>query len=182
MNCISATETGFCTKWCTSNEQTPRPPSSAHHEPFRPSHRCSSFTIPLTIRCRIIWSNFSTQLRRTQGLNTEYLTVSVLFFSCSADHERDWPPCKVVFFRVGNQCAECKKLQQQQLWRTPSDRSIRSRSHQRRLHTTQSTKRHQTFSKVMYVNGEHSRTRWVRYLVSWANLLFRHGCQRMLCL
>ena len=20
------------------------------------------------------------------------------FFSCSADHERDWPPCKVVFF------------------------------------------------------------------------------------
>ena len=19
-------------------------------------------------------------------------------FSCSADHERDWPPCKVVFF------------------------------------------------------------------------------------
>ena len=22
----------------------------------------------------------------------------LLFFSCSADHERDWPPCKVVFF------------------------------------------------------------------------------------
>ena len=21
-----------------------------------------------------------------------------LFFPCSADHERDWPPCKVVFF------------------------------------------------------------------------------------
>ena len=20
------------------------------------------------------------------------------FFPCSADHERDWPPCKVVFF------------------------------------------------------------------------------------
>ena len=20
------------------------------------------------------------------------------FFSCSADHERDWPPCKVIFF------------------------------------------------------------------------------------
>ena len=35
------------------------------------------------------------------------------FFSCSADHERDWPPCKVVF-RVGNQCAECEKQQQQQ--------------------------------------------------------------------
>ena len=26
------------------------------------------------------------------------------FFPCSADHERDWPPCKV-FFRVGNQNA-----------------------------------------------------------------------------
>ena len=22
----------------------------------------------------------------------------LLFFPCSADHERDWPPCKVVFF------------------------------------------------------------------------------------
>ena len=35
------------------------------------------------------------------------------FFPCSADHKRDWPPCKVVFFRVGNQCAECEKQQQQ---------------------------------------------------------------------
>ena len=29
-------------------------------------------------------------------------TASLFFFSflfsCSADHERDWPPCKVVFF------------------------------------------------------------------------------------
>ena len=22
------------------------------------------------------------------------------FFTCSADHERDWPPCKVVFFEL----------------------------------------------------------------------------------
>ena len=22
----------------------------------------------------------------------------LLFFPCSADHERDWPPCKLVFF------------------------------------------------------------------------------------
>ena len=29
-------------------------------------------------------------------------------FPCSADHKRDWPPCKVVF-RVGNQYAECEK-------------------------------------------------------------------------
>ena len=28
-------------------------------------------------------------------------------FPCSADHERDWPPCKVVF-RVGNQYAEVR--------------------------------------------------------------------------
>ena len=25
-------------------------------------------------------------------------TFSYFFFPCSADHERDWPPCKVVFF------------------------------------------------------------------------------------
>ena len=35
-----------------------------------------------------------------------------IFFPCSADHERDRPPYKVVFFRVGNQCAECEKQQQ----------------------------------------------------------------------
>ena len=23
------------------------------------------------------------------------------FFPCSADHQRDWPPCKVVFFGLG---------------------------------------------------------------------------------
>ena len=34
------------------------------------------------------------------------------FFPCSADHERDWPPCKEVF-RIGNQCAECEKQQKQ---------------------------------------------------------------------
>ena len=27
-----------------------------------------------------------------------YQTFSSSFFPCSADHERDWPPCKVVFF------------------------------------------------------------------------------------
>ena len=32
----------------------------------------------------------------------------VCSFPCSADHELDWPPCKVVF-RVGNQYAECEK-------------------------------------------------------------------------
>ena len=36
-------------------------------------------------------------------------------FPCSADHERDWPPCKkvllLVVFRVDNQCADCDKQQ-----------------------------------------------------------------------
>ena len=76
MNCISATETGFCTKRWTSDEQTPRPPSPAHHKTFRPLHRYKSFAIPLTLRCRRVWSsNLSTQLRRPQGLNTGSLTM-----------------------------------------------------------------------------------------------------------
>ena len=69
-------ETGFCTKRCTSDEQTPRPPSPAHHKTFRLLHKYKSFAIPLTLRCRRVWSsNLSTQLRRTQGLNTESLTM-----------------------------------------------------------------------------------------------------------
>ena len=37
------------------------------------------------------------------------LTLLILLsFRCSADHGRDWPPCKVVIFRVGNQYAECE--------------------------------------------------------------------------
>ena len=76
MNCIAAVETGFCTKRCTSDEQTPRPPSPAHHKTFRPLHKYKSFPIPLTLRCRRVWSsNLSTQLRRTQGLNTGSLTM-----------------------------------------------------------------------------------------------------------
>ena len=76
MNCISAAETGFCTKRCTSDEQTPRPPSPAHHKTFRPLHKYKLFAIPLTLICRRVWSsNLSTQLRRTQGLSTESLTM-----------------------------------------------------------------------------------------------------------
>ena len=77
MNCISAAETGFCTERGTSDEQTPRPPSPAHHKTFRPLYKYKSFAILLTLRCRRVWSsNLSTQLRRTQGLNTESLTMS----------------------------------------------------------------------------------------------------------
>ena len=40
-----------------------------------------------------------------------YYAARLLFssFHCSADHERDWPPCNKVVFRVGNQYAEYKK-------------------------------------------------------------------------
>ena len=51
-------------------------------------------------------------------------TFSSSLFPCSADHERDWPPCKVVFWGVGNHtCAECEKqyfsLNKQQPIKTP---------------------------------------------------------------
>ena len=76
VNCIWAAGTGFCTKWCTSNEQTPRPPSSTHHLKFRLRRHDNSFTRPLSIRCRRVRSsNMSTQPRKTQGLNTESLAV-----------------------------------------------------------------------------------------------------------
>ena len=140
-----AAETGFCTKWCTSGGQTPRPPSSTRHFKFRLRRHRDSFTIPFSIRYRRVWSsNLSIQLRRTQTSNTESL--------------------------------RCLSL-----WQTPDNRTIRSNSHQRRLHTKQCTTGHETFSKTISVNGEHSRTWWVRYLVSWENLILGHCCQRMFC-
>ena len=36
--------------WCTSDEQTPRPPSSAYTQWFRPRHHLNSFIISLAIR------------------------------------------------------------------------------------------------------------------------------------
>ena len=147
VNCISAAETVFCFKSCTSDEQTPRLPSPAHHKTFRPAHQCNSFAIPLTLRCRRVWSsNLNTQLRRTQGVNTESLTMP----AAVADPKQS--------------------LDSEQI----SPATI--------AHTTQCTKIHQTFTKAICVNGEHSHTWWVHYLGSWANLLFRHGCQGIFCL
>ena len=57
------------------------------------------------------WYCMTIELRSPQIVDG----FSIFDSPCSADHERDWPPCKVVFFRVGNQCAECEK-QQQQSW------------------------------------------------------------------
>ena len=39
---------------------------------------------------------FSPNEQRARGVRCQ--TFSFSFFPCSADHERDWPPCKVVFF------------------------------------------------------------------------------------
>ena len=35
---------------------------------------------------------------RGGGGRCQTFTFTFTFFPCSADHERDWPPCKVVFF------------------------------------------------------------------------------------
>ena len=41
---------------------------------------------------------FSPNEQRAGGGGGRCQTFSFSFFPCSADHERDWPPCKVVFF------------------------------------------------------------------------------------
>ena len=43
---------------------------------------------------------FSERAARTGGGGGRCQTV--LFFPCSAEHERDWPPCQVVFFGLAN--------------------------------------------------------------------------------
>ena len=56
---------------------------------------------------------FSERAARAGGGGGALPDFFFFFFPCSADHERDWPPCKVlVVFRVGSQCAECEKQQQ----------------------------------------------------------------------
>ena len=64
----------------------------------------------------IFYFLFSLNEQRAGGGGGGEVGAARLFFSSfifpgSANHERDWPPCKIVFFRVGNQCAECKKQQ-----------------------------------------------------------------------
>ena len=44
----------------------------------------------------IIFSPNEQRARGGGGVRCQ--TFSFSFFPCSADHERDWPPCKVVFF------------------------------------------------------------------------------------
>ena len=42
--------------------------------------------------------SFFLRTSSAQGGGVRCQTFSFSFFLCSADHERDWPPCKVVFF------------------------------------------------------------------------------------
>ena len=42
---------------------------------------------------------FSERAARARGGGT-LPDFFFFFFPCSADHERDWPPCKVVFFEL----------------------------------------------------------------------------------
>ena len=39
----------------------------------------------------------------------------LLSFPCSADHERDWPPCIVVFFGLATNTLNVRNNKQQQL-------------------------------------------------------------------
>ena len=41
---------------------------------------------------------FSERAARSEGGGGGALPDFFFFFPCSADHERDWPPCEVVFF------------------------------------------------------------------------------------
>ena len=44
------------------------------------------------------FSFFSPNEQRAAGEGVRCRLFLFHFFPCSADHERDWPPCKVVFF------------------------------------------------------------------------------------
>ena len=49
------------------------------------------------------------------------------YFPCSADHERDWPPCKVVFFGLATNTLNVRNNnKQQQLKRRESTLAARS--------------------------------------------------------
>ena len=60
--------------------------------------------------CRVIFIYFFSERAAWGGGGVLPDFFFLFFFSCS-NHERDWPPCKVVF-RVDNQIAECEKQQQ----------------------------------------------------------------------
>ena len=66
-------------------------------------------------------------------------TFSFSFFPCSADHERDWPPCKVVFFGLATNALNVRnnnnKKQQQfaAAWHVMEGGTVRSKCERREV-------------------------------------------------
>ena len=51
-----------------------------------------------------------------------------IFFPCSADHERDWPPCKVVFFGLATNALNVRNNNNNVLTFFPPDWGVLRRS------------------------------------------------------
>ena len=51
----------------------------------------------------------------------------LFFFPCSADHERDWPPCKVVFFGLATNTLNVRNNKQQHLLITMQGRQTKTK-------------------------------------------------------
>ena len=71
---------------------------SATEKNARNVGRCKS-QLNLNVKTLAVVFIFSPNEQRAGGGGgVRCQTFSFSFFPCSADHERDWPPCKVVFF------------------------------------------------------------------------------------
>ena len=59
---------------------------------------------------------FSPNEQRAEGAGggVRCQTFSSSFFPCSADHERDWPPCEVVFFGLATNALNVRNNNKQQ--------------------------------------------------------------------
>ena len=75
--------------------------------------RLKAISITIVLGCGVVRNlkNIYTEIDTQICATRLFLWFS---FPCSTDHERDWPPCNKMVFRVGNQYAGCEKQQQQQ--------------------------------------------------------------------
>ena len=110
----TVTERGreFMAAWMKQEEDAAR--STSRRNPCTDTRRIETCVAPRHVDAsRDFYFIFSEREAWGGGGGGCAARLSLLFpFLCSADHERDWPPCKVVFFRVANQCAECENQQQ----------------------------------------------------------------------
>ena len=68
------------------------------------------FLFSMSYALCFIYILFSPYKQRGGGALPDFLFL--LYFPCSANHERDWPPYNVpgsFFYRIDNQYAECEK-------------------------------------------------------------------------